>query len=88
MAEKKQKKKKEKKKPKPAKRSGPLPFEEAYENGNFYLARNLAQAALDGSEESQARDLLHRIRVDRGAVVVFAVCLVVYVLIASIGLGS
>ncbi len=93
MADKKNKKKQNKsagKSKEPAKKKQepvqPLPFEQAYEAGNFAAAHRLAGAALEGEHAKRANEVLGRISVDKVPLLVFAGCLVFISIIAALGL--
>jgi len=72
-----------KKTPEPAQ---PLPFEQAYEAGNYAAAHRLAGAALEGEHAKRASEVLGRISVDKVPLMVFAGCLVFISIIAALGL--
>lgn len=82
MNEKKQKGKREKKERRPA----TLPFEEAFEQGNYAQVHRLAGPALGGADDAAARDVLGRVRVDPVALLTFAGCLAFFTLVALLGL--
>ncbi|MBN2358019.1 MAG: hypothetical protein JXR83_01110 [Deltaproteobacteria bacterium] len=82
MSDKKHRGKKEKKERRPV----ALPFEEAYERGNYAQAHRLARQALGGSEEAAARDVLGRVRIDPVALLTFGGCLLFFTLVALLGL--
>lgn len=63
-----------------------LPFELAYEQGNYAGARRLARAALEGPDAARAREVLERIGVSRIPLLVFAGSLLLFTLVALLGL--
>ena len=82
MSDKKNRGKKEKKE----RRSAALPFEEAYERGNYALTHRLAHQSLGGSEQAAAREALDRVKIDPAAILVFGGCLLFFALVALLGL--
>ena len=87
------KKKSQKKKPADDKKAAPsgdvefLPFEQAFEDGNYAMARSLSLKALGGDQAKRAQAVLDSIRVDRIPLLVFAACLLLISIFALLGLG-